>query len=123
MRISDWSSDVCSSDLVLSAADAPARLQAVAEHPLNHGQLAAATLILSSDDRTITIQGKAGTGKSTMLQAVSRVAEAEGRTIRGLAFQNKMVGDLAEGAGIQAQTIASFVLAQDRKRTRLNSSH
>src|SRR3546814_19842099 len=66
MRISDWSSDVCSSDL------------------------------------------------STMLQAVSRVAEAEGRTIRGLAFQNKMVGDLAEGAGIQAQTIASFVLAHER---------
>jgi len=99
---------------VLSAADAPARLQAVAEHPLNPGQLAAATLILSSDDRTITIQGKAGTGKSTMLQAVSRVAEAEGRTIRGLAFQNKMVGDLAEGAGIQAQTIASFVLAHER---------
>src|SRR3546814_7214928 len=49
-----------------------------------------------------------------MLQAVSRVAEAEGRTIRGLAFQNKMVGDLAEGAGIQAQTIASFVLAHER---------
>src|SRR3546814_14644549 len=49
-----------------------------------------------------------------MLQAVSRVAEAEGRTIRGLAFQNKMVGDLAEGAGIQAQPIASFVLAHER---------
>src|SRR3546814_20968216 len=114
MRISDWSSDVCSSDLVLSAADAPARLQAVAEHPLNPGQLAAATPILSSDDRTITIQGKAGTGKSTMLQAVSRVAEAEGRTIRGLAFQKQMVGELAEGAGLPSQTIASFVLAHAR---------
>src|SRR3546814_3817875 len=85
MRISDWSSDVCSSDLatdrdgkmvttqealrieekildlvkegngaanpVLSAADAPARLQAVAEHPLNPGQLAAA-------DRTSVVSGK-----------------------------------------------------------------
>src|SRR3546814_12197368 len=89
MRISDWSSDVCSSDL-------------------------AASLILSSADRTVSVQGVAGAGKSTMLQAVSRVAEAEGRTIRGLAFQNKMVGDLAEGAGIQAQTIASFVLAHER---------
>src|SRR3546814_12708818 len=95
---------------VLSAADAPARLQAVAEHPLNPGQLAAATLILSSDDRTITIQGKAGTGKSTMLQAVSRVAEAEGRTIRGLAFQNKMVGDLAEiGRASCRESVCQYV--------------
>src|SRR3546814_11509595 len=89
MRISDWSSDVCSSDL-------------------------AASLILSSADRTVSVQGVAGAGKSTMLQAVARVAEAEGRTITGLAFQNKMVADVAEGAGITAQTIASFVLAHER---------
>jgi len=106
---------------VLSAGDAPARLQEVAEHPLNAGQLAAATVILSSQDRTITVQGAAGTGKSTMLQAVSRVAEAEGRAIKGLAFQNKMVGDLADGAGIEAQTIASFVLAHERFITEQNT--
>src|SRR3546814_867810 len=49
-----------------------------------------------------------------MLQAVARVAQAEGRVIMGLAFQNKMVADLAEGAGIKALTIASFVLANER---------
>src|SRR3546814_19852410 len=91
MRISDWSSDVCSSDL-------------------------AASLILSSADRTVSVQGVAGAGKSTMLQAVARVAEAEGRTITGLAFQNKMVADLAEGAGIQAPKIASFVLRSVERR-------
>src|SRR3546814_20586579 len=48
---------------VLSAADAPARLQAVAEHPLNPGQLPAPTLILSPDDRTIPTQGTAGPGQ------------------------------------------------------------
>ncbi len=97
------------------AADvAPARLQEVATRPLNPGQLAAATMILSSADRTVSVQGVAGAGKSTMLQAVARVAEAEGRTLTGLAFQNKMVADLAEGAGIKAQTIASFVLANER---------
>lgn len=99
---------------VLGADVAPGRLQEAAARPLNPGQLAAATLILSSPDRTVTIQGAAGTGKSTMLQAVARVAQAEGRTITGLAFQNKMVGDLAQGAGIKAQTIASFVLANER---------
>lgn len=99
---------------ILAASAAPDRLQAAAAHPLNPGQLAAATLVLSSDDRTVVVQGVAGAGKSTMLQAVARVAEAEGRVITGLAFQNKMVGDLAEGAGIKAQTIASFVLAHER---------
>lgn len=99
---------------VMPGARAPERLQAVAERPLNPGQLAAATLILSSDDRTVTVQGVAGAGKSTMLQAVARVAEAEGRDILGLAFQNKMVADLATSAGIKSQTIASFVLANER---------
>ena len=62
----------------------------------------------------MTVQGVAGAGKSTMLGAVARVAEAEGRGVLGLAFQNKMVGDLAEGAGIRAQTLASFLAANER---------
>lgn len=99
---------------IISAAAAPLRLQQAAERPLNPGQLAAATMILSSPDRSVLVQGVAGAGKSTMLRAVARVAEAEGRAITGLAFQNKMVVDLAEGAGIKAQTIASFVLANER---------
>ena len=99
---------------IVAAAEAPQRLQDAAALPLNPGQLAAATMILSSADRTVSVQGVAGAGKSTMLQAVARVAEVEGRSITGLAFQNKMVADLAEGAGIKAQTIASFVLANER---------
>ena len=99
---------------MVSASQAPERLQAVADRDLNPGQLAAATMILSSADRTVTVQGVAGAGKSTMLQAVARVAEAEGRTVTGLAFQNKMVADMAQSAGIKSQTIASFVLAHQR---------
>ncbi|MAM37744.1 MobF family relaxase (plasmid) [Sphingobium naphthae] len=102
---------------IVAADQAPGRLQGEAQRELNTGQLAAATLILASKDRTVNIQGIAGAGKSTMLQAVARVAEAEGRQITGLAFQNKMVADLAEGAGIKAQTIASFVLANERHVT------
>ncbi|WP_337847876.1 MobF family relaxase [Sphingomonas sp.] len=107
---------------VVAAAEAPARLQDVADQALNPGQLAAATMILSSTDRTVTVQGIAGAGKSTMLQAVARVVEAEGRQVTGLAFQNKMVADLSEGAGIKAQTIASFVLANERFVTERDSS-
>jgi len=100
---------------IVAAADAPQRLQDAAALPLNPGQLAAATMIrLLGRPAPVSVQGVAGAGKSTMLQAVARVAEAEGREITGLAFQNKMVADLAEGAGIKAQTIASFVLANER---------
>ena len=99
---------------LVAAADAPARLQAASVHELNAGQLRAASLIVSSPDRTVIIQGIAGAGKSTMLSAVARVAEGEGREVLGLAFQNKMVADMAEGAGIKSQTIASFVLAHQR---------
>ena len=106
---------------MIDASAAPERLQAVAERELNPGQLAAATLIVSSEDRTVVVQGIAGAGKSTMLQSVARIAEAEGRTVTGLAFQNKMVSDLAEGAGIKSQTIASFILANERHLTNRQS--
>ncbi|WP_230771800.1 MobF family relaxase [Sphingomonas sp. Leaf4] len=99
---------------VVAPAEAPARLQAASPHDLNPGQLAAATLMIASSDRVVAVQGVAGAGKSTMLQAVARVAESEGRSVLGLAFQNKMVADMKEGAGIEAQTIASFLWNGDR---------
>src|SRR3546814_3832818 len=96
MRISDWSSDVCSSDL-------------------------------SSPDRIVLVQGRAGAGKSTMLQPVAK-AEAIDATARllgaedaksilltadmrgdaqALAFQNKMVADLRTDTGMEARTVRS----------------
>ena len=106
---------------IISAEVAPDRVQAASKHDLNPGQLAAATLIVSSADKIVAIQGVAGSGKSTMLQAVAqtfegaaRVAESGGKRLHGLAFQTKMVGDLKEGAGIEAQTIASFIWQNER---------
>ena len=99
---------------IVEAASAPDRLAAASPHELNPGQLAAATMILTSEDRHVVVQGVAGAGKSTMLQAVARVAEGEGKTVLGLAFQNKMVADMKDGAGIQAQTIASFIWHNER---------
>tara|TARA_R110001606_G_scaffold233942_1_gene381516 strand:+ start:11066 stop:14050 length:2985 start_codon:yes stop_codon:yes gene_type:complete len=85
------------------------RLSEEAALPLNPGQMAAASLAIAGRDKIVAVQGVAGAGKSTMLAALSRVAEVEGKEVIGLAFQNKMVGDLAEGAGIKAQTVSSFV--------------
>lgn len=85
------------------------RLSEEAVLPLNAGQMAAASLAIAGRDKIVAVQGVAGAGKSTMLAALSRVAESEGKEVIGLAFQNKMVGDLSEGAGIKAQTVSSFV--------------
>jgi len=102
------------SEAIIAPEAAPSCLQEMATQSLNPGQLAAATMILAPPDRTVTVQGVAGAGKSTMLAAVAGVTQAEGRSILGLAFQNKMVADLARDAGITAQTAASFLAANER---------
>ena len=107
---------------IVTAGDAPSRLQAVAgSHKLNAEQIGAGTLALSSDDRTVVIQGVAGAGKTTLISALASVAHNEGRDVIGLAFANKMVndlrnetelrkpdGELVQG-GIEAKTVSSFV--------------
>lgn len=95
---------------IIPADNAMERINAVSpDKQLNTGQMAAAVLGLSSTDRIVAVQGIAGAGKSTMITALARVAEQEGHKVLGLAFQNKMVGDLRDGAGIEAQTVSSFV--------------
>ena len=125
---------------LVAPAEAPDRLQAASPHPLNEGQLAAATLIVSTSDRIVAVQGVAGAGKSTMLQAVARVVEAEGKSVLGLAFQNKMVTDMKEGmarpdpvpskemsvdqmeaAGVSAETIAHFIWHNEKHATHPNT--
>ena len=95
---------------IIPAEGAVERLQAAAgDKQLNAGQLAAATLALTSEDRIVAVQGVAGAGKSTVLSAIARVAEAEGKDLLGLAFQNKVAGALREETGIESTTVSSFV--------------
>jgi conjugative relaxase-like TrwC/TraI family protein len=121
---------------IVAPSEAPDRLQAASPHPLNEGQLAAATLIVSTTDRIVAVQGIAGAGKSTMLQAVARVVESKGKSVMGLAFQNKMVADMKEGmarpeaiptremsvdqmqdSGVKAETIAYFIWHNEKHVT------
>jgi conjugative relaxase-like TrwC/TraI family protein len=78
---------------------------------LSEDQRAAAKGILTTRDRLVLIQGDAGTGKTTMLRAVREAAEAEGWTVRGLAYTGQAANELREAAGIQAET-AHRTLAQ-----------
>lgn len=80
--------------------------------PLPGGRLSAqqklaAQHILDGGDITCLI-GKAGSGKTTTLNAVSRTLEAEGYRVRGSALSGIAAQNLAEGAGIESQTVAAL---------------
>jgi conjugative relaxase-like TrwC/TraI family protein len=95
---------------IVTAEEVTAKLQAAAaDRPLNGEQLAAATLALSSSDRVVVIQGVAGAGKTTMLQAMAAVATDHGKEVIGLAMANKMVAMLRDETNIDATTASSFV--------------
>lgn len=79
---------------------------------LNEGQRAAATLMVTSNERIIAIQGAAGTGKTTMLQQARELAESQGYRVHGLAPSASAAREL-EKSGIPSQTIAAFQM-QDR---------
>ena len=86
------------------------RLQAASgDKELNAGQLAAATLILTSADRIVAVQGVSGAGKSTMLSSVARNAEQEGRKVIGLALMKATADRLGAETGIETRTVSSFV--------------
>src|SRR3546814_520108 len=118
-----------------SADVAATRLaELAAPRELNHQQLAAAIQIVSSPDRIVLVQGRAGAGKSTMLQpiakaeaidAAARMLGAEGKEallltadVRGgakaLAFQNKMVADLKADTGLDAMTTHAFIYRNEK---------
>jgi conjugative relaxase-like TrwC/TraI family protein len=84
------------------------------ERPLNEEQLGAGVLALTSTDRVVVIQGVAGAGKTSLIATLANVAQAEGKQVLGLSQANTMVAMLKDAAGIEAQTVSSFVHAHLR---------
>ena len=77
--------------------------------PLTAGQKEAVKLILSAEDRTVGIQGYAGTGKTTMLSRARTLAEKKGWRMIGLAPSASAVQTLASEAGIESETLQRFL--------------
>ena len=77
--------------------------------PLTAGQKAAVKLILSAKDRTVGVQGYAGTGKTTMLNRARALAEKKGWRMVGLAPSASAVQTLASEAGIPTETLQMFL--------------
>lgn len=86
---------------------------AVADRGLTDSQQRAVKLILTTEDRVIGVQGKAGTGKSFMLETAVSAIEGQGYNVRGLAPYGTQVKNLRE-EGIEANTLASFLKAKEK---------
>ena len=77
--------------------------------PLTTGQKDAVKLILSAEDRTVGVQGYAGSGKTTMLDRARVLAEKKGYRMIGLAPSASAVETLAAEAGIESETLQRFL--------------
>ncbi len=92
---------------------APMRGWAVDRHlrkgPLTAGQRQAVKLILSGEDRTVGVQGSAGTGKTRMLDRARTLAEKKGWRMAGLAPSASAVRTLAVESGIESETLQRFL--------------
>ena len=83
--------------------------KALRNGPLTAGQKDAVKLILSGKDRTVGVQGYAGTGKTTMLNRARALLEKRGFEVRGLAPSASAARTLENEAGIRSETLQRFL--------------
>lgn len=84
---------------------------------LTSDQVNAVSHILSSKDKIIAIQGDAGTGKTTMLDALRTSLSDKDITLHGMSFTGKAASEIEDASGIQSSTLASF-MNQDLDETK-----
>ncbi|MCY4028860.1 MAG: AAA family ATPase [Acidobacteria bacterium] len=75
---------------------------------LTAGQKQAVKLILSERDRTVGVQGYAGTGKTKMLARARMLAEKKGWRMVGLAPSASAANTLSQESGIASETLQRF---------------
>ena len=82
--------------------------KALASTSLNKGQRQGVTLIATTQNRVIAINGVAGSGKTTMLREANKLIATNKHETIGLAPSAVAAHELGK-TGIQSQTIASFL--------------
>ncbi|MBF0301362.1 MAG: AAA family ATPase, partial [Oligoflexia bacterium] len=78
------------------------------------GQKDALTLMTTSKDREIAIQGDAGTGKTYVMRWAKEIFETNGYVVKGFAPTGKAVQELEYGGSIKSQTVSSYLIKGDR---------
>lgn len=77
---------------------------------LTDGQRDALRLALTSRDQVIGIEGKAGTGKTTMLSRVVQEAQAQGYEVKGLAPSAQAAKVLQDETGAKSATLSKHLM-------------
>lgn len=101
-------------------ADSESVRNQLANSNLRSEQKDAIISIVTSTDRVLSIQGRAGTGKTTMMMSLDAVLSSKellnesGYSLRGIAPTNKAVKELMS-RGIESQTIDSFLLEVEQQ--------
>src|SRR5579883_1799727 len=85
-----------------------AQQQARSQDFLNDSQRRVIEEVLNSTDRIQGLQGRAGTGKTSVLRSIREGAAKSGFTVEGLAPTSRAAGQLRE-ARIDASTLQSFL--------------
>lgn len=87
---------------------------------LNKEQGEAVRYIAQKSGTIACIEGMAGTGKTTALEAINAVYQSAGYQVIGCALSGKAAEGLEEGSGIKSSTIHSLLLRLERKEIELN---
>lgn len=88
---------------------------------LTLGQRDSVALALSVNDRAVAVQGDAGTGKTTMLQAVRVMAEEQGYLVRGMSVSGSAAGTLEVETGIQSHTVKMFLIKEQQAQKEIEA--
>ena len=90
-------------------AAVPDTLATTSGKVLSPDQRAAAAHILESPDRFTAVQGRAGAGKTTSMEAVRESAEASGFKVIGLAPTHRASAELRDAGITDTRTVASAI--------------
>src|SRR3546814_7685740 len=114
MRISDWSSDVCSSDLLVPGTQCPSRLKV---QPLKGGAFAAGADAIAARHRHTLMPLGPGDKRRDDSCAYGAVETPPPTMCENRRASPKDAGGLAQASGAMCSATS------DRKSTRLNSRH
>ena len=88
--------------------------RAIAKRPtLSDEQSSMVRRVSLGGERVVVVVGKAGTGKTFALAAAKEAWEASGHTVVGAAVARRAANELAEGAGMQATSVAALLFQLD----------
>ncbi len=91
------------------------------EFKLFDEQVEAVYHVTAGNDSVTCVNGLAGTGKSTLLEAAREAWEAAGYRVLGTALAGKAACELQKGSGIESQHIQSLLRELRQERIRLGN--